>query len=163
MACKDGGFSLNQRQQARYNRYEKQLASILEKHLATVKQIDKDWAIFKEQNSKALNCILRHRKLGQKDSHYQLNVNESANFKLINDKLEHKSERLVEESNKYKGAHKLLVEERDKFYTECVGEWEREQKGKGLYDTDSESSTGSENLETIHLDRKGKGIVGKRK
>ena len=161
MASKDGGFSLNQRQQARYNRYEKQLASILEKHLATVKQIDKDWATFKEQNSKAFKLYTKTQEARTKDSHYQLNVNESANFKLINDKLEHKSERLVEESNKYKGAHKLLVEERDKFYTECVREWEREQKGKGLYDTDTESSTGSENLETIHLDKREKELLEK--
>ena len=53
MAGLDGGFNLNQRQQARYNRYEKQLASILEKHLAKVKQIDQEWATFKQQNSKA--------------------------------------------------------------------------------------------------------------
>ena len=160
MAGKDEGFSLNQRQQARYNRYQKQLASVLEKNLATVKQIDEDWATFKEQNLKACKFYTKTQEARTKDSHYQLNVNESANFKLINDKLEHKSERLVEESNKYKGAHKL-VEERDKFYTECVREWEREQKGKGLYDTDTESSTGSENLETIHLDKREKELLEK--
>ena len=96
MTGKDGGFSLNQKQQGRYDRYEKQLASLLERHLARVKEIDRDWATFKEQNSKAYKLYNKTQEARTKDSHYQLNVNESANFKLINDRLEQKSERLVE-------------------------------------------------------------------
>ena len=42
MAGKDEQFSLNQRQEIRYNRYEKQLANILEAHLARIKLIEKE-------------------------------------------------------------------------------------------------------------------------
>ena len=159
MASKDGGFSLTQRQEARYNRYEKQLASILEKHLAKVKQIDQEWATFKEQNSKAYKLYTKTEEARSKDPHYQLTVNESANFKLIRDRIEQKSDRLVVEANKYKSEHKLITEEKEQVYADCVREWEREKKGKGLYDTDSGSD--SENLDTIHLDKKDRKVLEK--
>ena len=54
MAGKDEGFSLSKRQETRYIRFDKQQEEALQKHLAVVKQIEKEWEIFKEQNSKAL-------------------------------------------------------------------------------------------------------------
>ena len=49
------GFSLSQRQQTRYDRFDKQEDLVLQQHLAVVNQIEKEWTIFKEQNSKALS------------------------------------------------------------------------------------------------------------
>ena len=141
MAGKDEQFSLNQRQEIRYNRYEKQLANILEAHLARIKLIEKEWETFKEQNSKAFKLYHKTSEARAKDQHYQFNVNETANWTLINDKTEQKGNRIVEESDRYKQEHKRITEERDQFYAECVKEWKREQQGKGLYDT---SSSGSE-------------------
>ena len=141
MAGKDEQFSLNQRQEIRYNRYEKQLANILEAHLARIKSIEKEWETFKEQNSKAFKLYYKTSEARAKDQNYQFNVNETANWTLINDKTEQKGNRIVEESDRYKQEHKRITEERDQFYAECVKEWKREQQGKGLYDT---SSSGSE-------------------
>ena len=102
MAGKDEGFSLNQRQDLRYKRYEKQLANILEGHLARIKLFEKEWDTFKEQNSKAFKLYNKTSEARAKDQHYQLTVNETANWTLISDKLEQKGSRIVEESNKYK-------------------------------------------------------------
>ena len=143
MAGKDEQFSLNQRQEIRYNRYEKQLANILEAHLARIKLIEKEWETFKEQNSKAFKLYHKTSEARAKDQHYQFNVNETANWTLINDKTEQKGNRIVEESDRYKQEYKRISEERDQFYAECVKEWKREQQGKGLYDT----SSGSEHSE----------------
>ena len=74
-----------------------------------------------------------------RDPHYQLNVNETANWTLIGEKIEQKGERIVDESERYKQEHKTISEERDQFYAECVKEWKREKQGKGLYDTSSSS------------------------
>ena len=148
MAGKDEEFSLSQRQEQRYNRYDKQLANILEAHLARVNQIEKEWNIFKEQNSKAFKLYNKTSEARAKDQHYQLTVNETANWTLISDKVEQKGNRIVEESDRYKKEHERISEERDQFYAECVKEWKREQKGKGLYDTSSSgSSAGSEGEE----------------
>ena len=137
MAGKDEQFSLNQRQEIRYNRYEKQLANILEAHLARIKLIEKEWETFKEQNSKAFKLYHKTSEARAKDQHYQFKVNETANWTLINDKTEQKGNRIVEESDRYKQEYKRITEERDQFYAECVKEWKREQQGKGLYDTSS--------------------------
>ena len=141
MAGKDGQFSLNQRQEIRYNRYEKQLANILEAHLARIKLIEKEWETFKEQNSKAFKSYHKTSEARAKDQHYQFNVNETANWTLINDKTEQKGNRIVEESDRYKQEYKRITEERDQFYAECVKEWKREQQGKGLYDTSSSENS----------------------
>ena len=141
MAGKDEQFSLNPRQESRYNGYEKQLANMLEAHLARIKLNEKEWETFKEQNFKAFKLYHKTSEARAKDQHYQFNVNETANWTLINDKTEQKGNRIVEESDRYKQEHKRITEERDQFYAECVKEWKREQQGKGLYDT---SSSGSE-------------------
>ena len=150
MADKDEGFSLNQRQDSRYKRYEKQLANILEAHLARIKLIEKEWDTFKEQNSKAFKLYNKTSEARAKDQHNQLTVNETANWTLSSDKLEQKGSRIVEESNKYKQEHKRISEERDQFYAECVKEWKKEQKAKGLYDTSSSESEDQE-IDQIHL------------
>ena len=146
-AGKDEQFSLNQRQESRYNRYEKHLSNILEAHLARVKVIEKEWDTFKEQNSQAFKLYNRTLDSKSKDKHYQLSVNETANWTLISQKIEQKGERVIAESNRYKEEHKRISEERDQFYAECVKEWKREQQGKGLYDT---SSSGEEEQE-VHI------------
>ena len=132
MASKDEEFSLNQRQESRYKRYEKQLSNALGAHLARVKQIEKEWDIFKEQNSQAFRLYNRTSDYKAKDKHYQLSVNETANWTLIGQKIEQKGERVIEASNRYKDEHKRISEEKDQFYAECLKEWKREQQGKGL-------------------------------
>ena len=144
MAGKDEQFSLNQRQEIRYKRYEKQLSNTLEAHLARVKQIEKEWDTFKEQNSQAFKLYNRTLDSKSKDKNYQLTVNETANWTLISQKIEQKGERVIEASNKYKEEHKRISGERDQFYAECVRECKKEQQGKGLYDT---SSSGEEEQE----------------
>ena len=146
MASKNESFSLNQRQDIRFKRYEKQLSNALEVHLAKVKQIEKDWDIFKEQNSQAFKLYNRTLDYKTKDKHYQLSVNESANWTLISQKKEQKEASIVTASNKYKEEHKRISQEKDQFYAECVKEWKREQQGKGLYDTSSSSSGSEEDL-----------------
>ena len=119
-------FSLNQRQEIRYNRYEKQLANILEAHLARIKlNWGKSGKHFKEQNSKAFKLYHKTSEARAKDQHYQFNVNETANWTLINDKTEQKGNRIVEESDRYKQEYKRITEERNQFYAECVKEWKR--------------------------------------
>ena len=137
MAGKDEQFSLNQRQEIRYNRYEKNLSNILEAHLARVKAIEKEWDTFKEQNSQAFKLYNRTSELKSKEKHYQLSVNETANWTLIGQKIAQKGERVVAESDRYKEEHKRISEQRDQFYAECVKEWKKIQQGKGLYDTSS--------------------------
>ena len=141
MAGKDEQFSLNPRQETRYNRYERQLSNILEAHLARVKIIEKEWDTFKEQNSQAFKLYNKTLDLKSKDKHYQLSVNETANWTLIGQKITQKGDKVVAESDRYKEEHKRISEERDKFYAECVKEWKREQQGKGLYDTSSSGDT----------------------
>ena len=112
--------------------------------MARVNIIEKEWETFKEQNSKLSNCIIELQDSKSKDKHYQLSVDETANWTLINEKTEQKGNRIVEESDRYKQEHKRISEERDQFYAECVKEWKKEQQGKGLYDTSSsEDSSGS--------------------
>ena len=139
MAGKNGGFRLNSRQDSRYKRYERTLENKLAAHLERVRQIEKEWNTFKEQNSAAFKLYNKTSEAKAKDPHYQLNVNETANWTLIGEKIEQKGERIVEESNRYKQEHKTISEERDQFYAECVKEWRREIQGKGLYDTSSSS------------------------
>ena len=155
MAGKDEEFSLSQRQEQRYNRYDKQLANILEAHLARVNQIEKEWKTFKEQNSKAFKLYNKTSEARSKDQHYQLTVNETANWTLISDKIEQKRNRIVEESDRYKKEHKRISEERDQFYAECVKEWKKEQKEKrkGLYDTSSSGSSAGSELEEQETDQ----------
>ena len=90
MASKNENFSLNQRQDIRFKRYEKQLSNALEVHLAKVKQIEKEWDTFKEQNSQAFKLYNRTLDYKTKDKHYQLSVNETANWTLISQKKEQK-------------------------------------------------------------------------
>ena len=148
MEGKDESFSLNPRQESRYKRYDKQLANILEAHLARINIIEKEWETFKEQNSKAFKLYHKTSEARAKDQHYQFTVNETANWTLINDKIEQKGNRIVEESDRYKQEHKRISEERDQFYAGCVKEWKKEQQGKGLYDT---SSSGSEEEGQVKL------------
>ena len=74
MAAKDEGFSLSQRQQTRYDRIDKQEEVVLQKHLAEVKQIEKEWSIFKEQNSKAFKLYNKTQEARNKDSKYQFDI-----------------------------------------------------------------------------------------
>ena len=155
MASKDGDFRLSQRQEARYKRFDKQLESILQDHLARIKGIEKEWELFKGQNTKAFKLYRQSEEARSKDPKYPLNVNESANWTLISDKLEQKGNKIVEESDRYKRQHKLLEEEKKEFYDNCVKEWQRQKEGKGLYDTDSDSDTPqpdrSDHNQYIHL------------
>ena len=151
MAGKDEGFSLNQRQEIRYKRYEKQLATALEAHLVRVQQIEKEWNIFKEQNSKAFKLYNKTSEARARDQQYHLTVNETANWTLISDKIEQKGNRIVEESDKHKQEHRNISEQRDWFYAECVKEWKKEQQGKGLYDTSSSGSEGEQEVDQENL------------
>ena len=78
MAGKDEGFSLCKRQETRYIRFDKQQEEALQRHLGIVKQIEKDWEIFKEQNSKALKLYKTLQEVTNKDRKYQFDINESA-------------------------------------------------------------------------------------
>ena len=62
-----------------------------------------------------------------KDKHYQLSVNETANWTLISQKIAQKGERVIDPSNRYKEEHKRISEERDQFYADCVKEWKKEK------------------------------------
>ena len=119
MASKNENFSLNQRQDIRFKRYEKQLSNALEVHLAKVKQIEKEWDIFKEQNSQAFKLYNRTLDYKTKDKHYQLSVNESANWTLISQKKEQKEASIVAASNKYKEEHKRISRERSVLCRVC--------------------------------------------
>ena len=109
-------------------------------HLARVNQIEKEWDKFKEQNSRAFKLYNKTSEAKAKDKQYQFTVNETANWTLISEKVDQKGSRIVDESNRYKQEHKRIEEEKDQFHAECVKEWKREQKGKGLYDTSSSDS-----------------------
>ena len=157
MAGKDEGFSLTQRQQNRYDRFEKQQEVALQKHLAIVKQIEKEWDIFKEQNSKAFKLYNKSQEARSKDSKYQFDISEAANWKVISDKIQQKGERIAEESEQYKRKHKIIEEEKRQFYAECVKEWENKKSGKELYDTSSSDEDNLklvENNQFVHLTKK---------
>ena len=119
----------------------RQLETILKDHLARVNKIEKEWELFKEQNTKAYKLYKKTEENKAKDPKYPLNVNESANWTLISDKLEQKGNRIVEESDRYKRQYKLLEKEKKEFYDNCVKEGQRGQEGKGLYDTDTDSDS----------------------
>ena len=138
MAGKDEGFSLSKRQETRYIRFDKQQEEALQKHLVVVKQIEKEWEIFKEQNSKALKLYRTLQEARNKDRNYQFDINEAATWKLISNRIQEKGNKLAEESLKYKKEHKLIEKEKSQFYESCVKEWRDKQQGKGLYDTDSD-------------------------
>ena len=136
MAGKDEGFSLSKRQETRYIRFDKQQEEALQKHLAVVKQIEKEWEIFKEQNSKALKLYRTLQEARNKDRNYQFDINESATWELVSDRIQEKGNNLAEESLKYKKEHKLIEKDKSEFYESCVKEWKDRQQSKGLYDTD---------------------------
>ena len=92
MAVRDEGFSLTKRQKARYERFDKQEDTLLQEHLAVVKQIEKEWSLFKEQNLKAFQLYTKSQESRSKDSKYQFNISEAANWKLISDKVQEKGE-----------------------------------------------------------------------
>ena len=102
MAAKDEEFSLNKRQKARYERFDKQEGIVLQEHLAVVKQIEKEWNIFKEQNPKPFKLYNKSQESRSKDSKYQFDISESANWKLISDKIQEKGDRIAEASDQYK-------------------------------------------------------------
>ena len=152
------GFSLSQRQQTRYDRFDKQEDLVLQQHLAVVNQIEKEWNIFKEQNSKAFKLYNKTQEARSKDTKYQFDISEAANWKLISDKIQEKGDRIAEESEQYKRRHKQVEEEKKQFYAECVKEWKNRELGKGLYDTSSSEEDKTviveEDNQFIHLTKK---------
>ena len=93
-----------------------------------------------------------------KDSKYQFDISEAANWKLISDKIQEKGERIAEASEQYKRKHKFIEEEKKQFYAECVKEWRNKELGKGLYDTDSDEDRSriEEENQFVHLTKQGK-------
>ena len=85
MAAKDKGFSL--RQEVRYKRYDKQLEDLLQKHLLEVKQIEKEWDIFKEQNPKVWKLYSKLQQVRSRDKNYQFTIEKAANWKLDSEKI----------------------------------------------------------------------------
>ena len=129
-------FSLNKRQKARYERYSKQEEIVLQEHLAVVKQIEKEWSIFKEQNTKAFQDYNKSQETRVKKVNISSIIVRQP-IELISDKIQEKGDRIAEESDQYKKRHKVIEAEKKEFYVRCVKEWKNRELGKGLYDTSS--------------------------
>ena len=136
MAAKDEGFSLSQRQEVRYKRFDKQLDNVLQKHLLEVKLIEKDWDTFKEQNPKVWKLYSNLQEVKFRGKNYQFTIDEAANWRLVSEKIQVKGEKLARASEQHKKKHKSIVDEKNQFYANCVKEWQNKVQGKGLYDTD---------------------------
>ena len=67
-----------------------------------------------------------------KDSKYQFNICEAANWKLISDKIQEKGDRIAEASDEYKKKHRLIQAEKKQFYAGCVKEYKNKELGKGI-------------------------------
>ena len=159
MAAKDEGFSLSKRQKARYERFDKQEDRVLQEHLAVVKQIEKEWNIFKEQNPKALKLCNKSQEARSNNSKYQFDISESANWKLISDNIQEKGNRLAEASDQYKKKYKLMETEKKEFYASCIKDRKNRELGKGLYDTSSSDEDNQKEVKDsqfLHLSKKEK-------
>ena len=138
MAARDEGLSLSQRQEVRYKMFDKQLEDLLQKYLLEVKQIEKEWDIFKEQNPKVWKLYSKLQEVRSRDKNYQFTIDEAAYWRLVSEKIEAKGEKIVRASEQHKKKHKSILNEKSQFYASCVKKWQNKVQSKGLYDTDSE-------------------------
>ena len=128
---------LTSREKSRFERFDKEEASILSNHLKAVKLIEKNWEKFCELNHKAVVSYKKLVDLKKKDPKYQFNVNETGTWALVGNKLQEKEEQSKLEDQHYKSKLKQIEADRKQWIKEYKKEKEKEAKGKVLYDTES--------------------------
>ena len=130
--------NLTKREKSRFERFDKQEASILSDHLKDLKKLESKWEKFCEQNYKA---VLQYRKLvdlKKKDSKYQLTVNETGIWNSIGNKVQEHENKIALEDRSYKDKLKQVELDRQQWLKKHSKEKDRKEKGKAELDTDSE-------------------------
>ena len=128
---------LTSREKSRFERFDKEEASVLSNHLKAVKLIEKNWEKICELNHKAVVSYKKLVDLKKKDPKYQLNVNETGTWALVGNKLQEKEEQSKLEDQHYKNKLKQIETDRKNWIREYKKDKEKEVKGKAVYDTES--------------------------
>ena len=142
---------LTTREKARFERFNKEEASILADHIKLVKQIESKWEKFCEQNNKA---VLQYKKLvglKKNDPKYQLTVNENGIWTLVGNKLQEHENKLALEDKTYKTKLKQVESDRQQSIKEYHKDKNRQEKGKAELDTESEEEDINETLDKVEI------------
>ena len=130
--------SLTKREKSRFERFDKQEASILSDHLKDIKKLESKWEKFCEQNNKAVVQYRRLLDLKKGDPKYQLTVNETGIWTSIGSKVQEHENKLALEDRAYKDKLKQVELDRKQWLKKHSKEKDRKDKGKAELDTDSE-------------------------
>ena len=145
--------SLTSREKLRFERFDKEEASIISHHIKVVKLIESNWEKFCEQNHKAVVTYKKLVTLRKNDPKYQFNVNENGTWTLVGNKLQEKEEKEKVEDQHYKSKLKQVEADRKQWIKDYKKEKEKESKGKVLYDTESsEEEDINETLDNIEIE-----------